>query len=89
MKFLLQAACTFSEAFDSLMDAYQRIGEQIPLLTQYENIFRSQPKMTQVLQLFYHDILDFHWKAMRYFKQRSEFSSNHMAYHTTGIDARF
>ena len=72
MKFLLQTACAFHEAFDSLLDAYQRIGEQIPLLTQYEHIFTSHPHMVQVLRLFYHDILDFHWKALRFFKQRSE-----------------
>lgn len=57
------------------MDAYQRIGEQIPLLSQYESLFRSQPQMTRVLSLFYEDILKFHWKAMKYFKQRSKFSS--------------
>lgn len=53
------------------MDAYQRIGEQIPLLAQYENYFRNYPQISQVLRLLYEDILNFHWKAMKYFKQRS------------------
>ncbi|KAF2680111.1 hypothetical protein K458DRAFT_393383 [Lentithecium fluviatile CBS 122367] len=69
MKFLLQTACTFSEAFDALLDAYQQIGEHIPLLTQYEHHFRNQPHMASVLRLFYEDLLDFHWKAMRHFKK--------------------
>jgi hypothetical protein len=53
------------------MDAYQRIGEHIPLLGQYESYFRNQPQMFQLLRLIYEDILDFHWKAMKYFKRRS------------------
>jgi hypothetical protein len=73
MKFLLQVACTFSEAFDVLLDAYERIGDQIPLLTQYEDYFRKEPRMSRVLGLLYEDILEFHWKAMRYFKQKSKF----------------
>ncbi|PVH98773.1 hypothetical protein DM02DRAFT_673149 [Periconia macrospinosa] len=73
MKFLLQTACHFSEAWESLMTAYQRIGEQLPLLAQHETQFRNkthQAHMEKVLSLMYKDILDFHWKAMRYFKQR-------------------
>lgn len=73
MKFLLQTACHFSEAFDALMAAYQLIGEHLPLLAQYETQFRNkthQSQMEKVLSLMFKDILDFHWKAMRYFKQR-------------------
>ncbi|KAF1956409.1 hypothetical protein CC80DRAFT_446319 [Byssothecium circinans] len=68
MKFLLQIACTFAEAFDALMNAYQRIGEVFPLLVQYAQHFHSSPHMGRVLSLLYEDILRFHWKAMRYFK---------------------
>jgi hypothetical protein len=67
-----QAACTFSEAFDVLIDAYQRIGELIPLLSQYESLFQNHPQMSRVLSLMYEDILEFHWKAMQHFKQRSK-----------------
>lgn len=64
------------------MDAYQRIGELIPLLSQYESWFRNQPQMSRALTLIYEDILNFHWKAMKYFKQRSRLitiSSLHFA----------
>ncbi|KAI1682859.1 hypothetical protein KJE20_07591 [Pyrenophora tritici-repentis] len=63
-------ACTFHEAFDALMNAYQRIGEHMPLLAQYEDYFRNHPRMFQLLRLIYEDILNFHWKAMKYFKKR-------------------
>jgi tetratricopeptide (TPR) repeat protein len=71
MKFLLQTACTFAEAFDALMDAYERIGEQFPLLAQYEQLYsHTSLHMGRVLSLLYEDILRFHWKAMKYFKSR-------------------
>lgn len=73
---LAKTACTFYEAFDALLDAYQRIGEHIPLLAQYEDYFRSHPQMIRVLQLIYEDILKFHSKAMKYFHKRSESSKN-------------
>jgi hypothetical protein len=67
----VKVAYTFHEAFDALLDSYQRIGEHIPLLAQYEDYFRNHPQMTQVLRLIYEDILKFHFKAMKYFKKRS------------------
>ncbi|EUC34823.1 hypothetical protein COCCADRAFT_92467 [Bipolaris zeicola 26-R-13] len=63
-------ASTFHEAFDALLDAYQRIGEHMPLLAQYEDYFRNHPQMTRVLRLMYEDILKFHFKAMKYFQKR-------------------
>ncbi|KAH4106786.1 hypothetical protein HBI82_035170 [Parastagonospora nodorum] len=70
MKFLLQVACTFYEAFDTLLDAYQRIGEHIHLLKQYEAYFQNQPHMCHPLALVYEDILAFHGKAMQFFKKK-------------------
>ncbi|KAH4922495.1 hypothetical protein HBI23_095700 [Parastagonospora nodorum] len=70
MKFLLQVACTFYEAFDTLLDAYQRIGEHIHLLKQYEAYFQNQLHMCHPLALVYEDILAFHGKAMQFFKKK-------------------
>jgi len=69
----LQVASTFADAFDALLDAYQDIGENIPLLAQYESLFKDNPHMYTVLELIYTDILEFHRKALSYFKQRSKF----------------
>lgn len=38
VKFLLQVASTWSESFDILLDAYERIGKEIPLLEQYKSV---------------------------------------------------
>lgn len=57
MKFLLQVASTWAESFDTILDAYQQIGEQIPLLQQYQALFDHSPHMQRVLEMIYTDIL--------------------------------
>ena len=68
-------ASTYAEAFDALLDAYQQIGESLPLLSQYQNLFERNPHMRRVLELIYMDILEFHKKALKYFQQRGEFGA--------------
>ncbi|OTA61606.1 hypothetical protein K449DRAFT_370870 [Hypoxylon sp. EC38] len=70
MKFILLIAKTFSDALHSVLDAYQSIGEQIPLLRGYEQLFSSNTHMKSVLLLIYQDILEFHREAIKHFKQR-------------------
>lgn len=65
MKFLLQVASTWAESFDTILDAYQQIGEQIPLLQQYQALFDHSPHMQRVLEMIYTDILEFHRRAIR------------------------
>lgn len=60
-----------SEALNSLLDAYQQIGEQIPLLSQYQELFFSSPHMKTALFMIFQDILEFHRVALGYFKRRS------------------
>jgi hypothetical protein len=50
------------------------IGESLPLLVQYEEIFKGKPAMRQVLGFIYADILAFHRSAMKHFRGRSEYS---------------
>jgi hypothetical protein len=75
-KFLLQVASAYAEAFDALLDAYQQIGESLPLLSQYQTLFVRNPHMRKVLGMMYSDILEFHKKALKYFQQRSSFSAS-------------
>ncbi|KAL0253341.1 hypothetical protein SLS55_010317 [Diplodia seriata] len=68
MKFLLLATQTYHDAFNALLDAYVDIGESIPLLAQYEQVFQDKAQMHVVLEFIYTDVLDFHASAIRYFK---------------------
>lgn len=72
MKFLLMIARNYTEAFNALLDAYLEIGENIPQLAQYQNMFESNVHMQIALAHIYEDILEFHKEALRYFRQRSE-----------------
>ncbi|KAI0010504.1 hypothetical protein F4779DRAFT_577169 [Xylariaceae sp. FL0662B] len=70
MKFILLIAVTFSDALHAVLDAYQSLGEQIPLLEGYQQLFTSSAHMKTVLSLIYQDILEFHREAIKHFKQR-------------------
>ncbi|KAF2807330.1 putative zinc finger protein [Mytilinidion resinicola] len=69
IKLLLQVASAYAEAFTELLDTYENIGESLPLLLQYQDLFHSKPHMVQVLSLMYEDILKFHRIALAYFQQ--------------------
>jgi len=67
----IQAASKSSEALNSVLDAYQAIGEQIPSLQGLENSIGSSPHMSEVLLMMYKDILTFHGGTIRNFRHRS------------------
>jgi hypothetical protein len=64
---LYQTASTFADSFEILLDAYEQIGERLPLLSEYESLFHTSPHMINALELMYIDILDFHQQAMKFF----------------------
>ncbi|RDW85274.1 hypothetical protein BP6252_02864 [Coleophoma cylindrospora] len=67
LKFLLQMTSAWAESFDILLDAYQQIADNIPLLLQYQSLFEQSPPMSKVLEMIYEDILEFHRSALRMF----------------------
>jgi hypothetical protein len=68
-----KVASTFTEAFSALLGAYEQIGDDMPLLVQHRQFFKDHPQMSRMLTLMYEDILEFHRKALRIFKQRSAY----------------
>lgn len=67
-----QVASTWAESFDTLLDAYEQIGNQIPLLQQFQTLFESNQYMRRVLEMIYSDILEFHKRAIRFFSNRGK-----------------
>ncbi|CAO2649603.1 Nn.00g069880.m01.CDS01 [Neocucurbitaria sp. VM-36] len=67
IKFLLLAASTFADSFETLLEAYEQIGEQLPLLLKYESLFHNNQHMVNALEMMYIDILEFHQQAMKFF----------------------
>jgi len=50
---------------------YESLGEELPLVLQYEKAFSEDPNMKKVLSYLYRDVLEFHRRALQYFQQPS------------------
>jgi hypothetical protein len=73
IKFLLLAARNFTESYDALMDAYKDIGESLPQLDAFRELFSSDRQMQYYLAWIYVDILKFHREARLMFQGQSRF----------------
>ncbi|VBB81748.1 Putative protein of unknown function [Podospora comata] len=69
LKFLIQIGSSFVEAFTELLSIYESLGEELPLVQQYEAIFSKDSDMKRVLAYLYKDVLEFHHRALKYFQQ--------------------
>lgn len=60
------------ESLDILLNAYEEIGENIPQLLEYQQLFENNSHMRKVLEWMYGDILEFHRRALKIFKRPGE-----------------
>ncbi|EFQ35377.1 uncharacterized protein GLRG_10521 [Colletotrichum graminicola M1.001] len=71
MRFLLNTTNINDKAFDHMLEAYQRLGAEIPPLNQYRHFLAgSQDAKTCLLHL-YRDVLEFHRLAYKLFSLRT------------------
>ncbi|XDG08069.1 hypothetical protein ABKA04_007684 [Annulohypoxylon sp. FPYF3050] len=70
MKFILLTASNLSKAFSSLLDMFEYIGNQIPLLSSYQSLFSENAHMRSLLVMIFADILEFHKDGLRFFRQK-------------------
>ena len=54
-----------------MLEGYLTIGESLPQLEQYQELFGNNQYMRSALASIFEDILDFHAEAVKHFKQRS------------------
>ncbi|KAI1752664.1 WD40 repeat-like protein [Xylaria castorea] len=69
IKFLLGITRTHMNSFDKLLDVYDKIGNAIPGLLQYQAAFEKHPPLATVLEDYYTDILVFHQAALSVFRR--------------------
>ena len=69
IKFLLQVAKNHAQAFGALLDTYQEIGQTLPLLYRYEDVFRQCPDVKIALVCVYQEILEFHFEGIKFFQR--------------------
>ncbi|KAF0323357.1 hypothetical protein GQ607_009475 [Colletotrichum asianum] len=67
MKLLLGIAKAHLDNFDKLLDVYAQIGDVIPGLLFYKDMFTQHEPLRDVLQDYYSDILKFHEAAIKVF----------------------
>ncbi|PYH69627.1 uncharacterized protein BO88DRAFT_443625 [Aspergillus vadensis CBS 113365] len=70
MKYILETTCEHSKAFDSILNAYQSIGDEMPRLRPYQALFIECPHLRDVLVMIYKDVLLFHAEVIRHLKHR-------------------
>jgi hypothetical protein len=64
----IKAAGNATDVFDIILDAYESLGESMPLLARHHKILDQAP-MTKVLGQIFQDISEFHREAMKLFKR--------------------
>lgn len=66
----IQVANTYIKSLDKILDAFQRIGENLPRFENYAKIFYDNQQMQKVISLMYEDILNFHRFTLKFFRKR-------------------
>jgi hypothetical protein len=67
----IKTAVTWTEALDSLLEAYSNIAENLPQFKRYKDLFGVSSYTRKILEMIYEDILDFHKWALKFFMLKS------------------
>jgi hypothetical protein len=70
----MKITSAWTGAFDILLDAYQQLAKNLPMLEQYESFFITDSETTSVLALIYEEVLNFHLAAWKLFAMPGETS---------------
>jgi hypothetical protein len=71
--FGIQIASNYYDGYDKLLDVFRDIGSSLP---QFQEIFDSFPRNTPLdnfFGLFYTEVIEFHFQALRFFRQTSRY----------------
>ncbi|KAF8241747.1 hypothetical protein K440DRAFT_608219 [Wilcoxina mikolae CBS 423.85] len=66
-----QLSSKFTESFDRLLDACQKIGENLPRFVRFAGIFKYSDRIQNVIALLYDDILEFYRRTLKFFRRRA------------------
>ena len=64
-----KAASNYTDAFDTLLDAYKDIGNNLPQFGKYAKLFGRKQSVRKVLVEIFGGILRFHKRAMGFFRR--------------------
>ena len=66
-----QVSSNYFQGYDKLLDVFNEIGSSLPQFQEIAEVFRGSDQMANYLGLFYAEIIEFHYQAMRFFRQSS------------------
>lgn len=67
-----EAASTFRDSFNPLIDTYEQLGETLPMRREYEKLLQRRDVMVRILTNICKDILDVHHAALRRFSGKGK-----------------
>ncbi|KAI1170611.1 hypothetical protein F4777DRAFT_568638 [Nemania sp. FL0916] len=70
MRLALDIASSIDDVFNSVLNSYQDIGEQMPRFQNYRSLIMSKAYLRETLVLIYKDILSFHAAMIQQLKRR-------------------
>ena len=66
-----QVTSNYFQGYDRLLDVFHEVGSSLPQFQETAEIFRGSNQIANYLGLFYSEIIEFHYQAMRFFRQTS------------------
>ena len=64
-----QVASNDFDGYEKLLDAFYEIGSCLPQFHDIADIFQGSDAVADYLSLFYAEIIEFHYQAMRFFRR--------------------
>ena len=69
-----QVASNYFDGYDKLLDAFYEIGSCLPQFQDIADIYQDSDTITHYLALFYAEIIEFHYQAIRFFRRTGNMS---------------
>jgi hypothetical protein len=66
---LLQVTSQWADAFDVLLNQYQRIGESVPAFVLVQSLSDDRGHRTEIINSIFRNVFDFHKLALHFFKK--------------------
>lgn len=84
-----EIATSFTGAFDALLNAYQKLGNTMPIFSAIEDAFTSNLLVQGTLVQVYRDILAFHSRALRFFRKKGRLTFQYVKMYYASDAAEF
>ena len=85
IKLMLQLAVQYTDILEKLLDGYEQIGNVMPRIDRFSEVFIDNPGVRHILSIIYADILEFHRRAYKFFRRKGWRNIFNSAWSSFGI----